>query len=188
MFTRAYYTCVCARVTTEFLIFCCHKCHTSPEKGRGKSQNEALEKASFDDVENEARRLYSEYCYNVLFIRILLQNCDTCDSKNDKTPVIRAYAWGFLRIIVPLWSYCFFRLFEKKLSVVLWKVTRCFMKSDTSFCEKWHVVLWKTSRRFMRNDTSFEKEWSIDLMKWRLYWWNLRWVSLIITDKICCSP
>ena len=165
MFTRAYYTCVCARVTTEFLIFCCHKCHTSPEKGRGKSQNEALEKASFDDVENEARRLYSEYCYNVLFIRILLQNCDTCDSKNDKTPVIRAYAWGFLRIIVPLWSYWFFRLFEKnfpsfyeKWHVVLWKVTRRFVKSDTSFYEKQAVVLWEMIHRLRRNDQSI--------------WWN----------------
>ena len=87
MLSRAY-----ARDSTEFLIFCCHKCHTSPEKGRGKSQNEALEKASFNDVENETRRLYSEYCYNVLFIRMLLQNCDTCDCKNDKTPIIRAYA------------------------------------------------------------------------------------------------
>ena len=42
---------------TEFLIFCCHKCHTSPEKGRGKSQNEALEKASFDGVWDRTRRL-----------------------------------------------------------------------------------------------------------------------------------
>ena len=46
-----------ARVTTEFLIFFCHKCHTSPEKGRGKSQNEALEKASFDGVWDRTRRL-----------------------------------------------------------------------------------------------------------------------------------
>ena len=38
---------------TEVLIFCCHKCHTGAEKGRAKSQNKVLERASFDDVWDE---------------------------------------------------------------------------------------------------------------------------------------
>ena len=122
--TRAY----ARALQTEFLIFCCHKCHTSPEKGRGKSQNEALEKASFDDVENEARRLYSEYCYNVLFIRILLQNCDTCDSKNDKTP--------YTRVRVRIFAYYCTVVVVLVFPIVRKKTFRRFMKSDTLFYEK----------------------------------------------------
>ena len=124
MLSRAY-----ARDSTEFLIFCCHKCHTSPEKGRGKSQNEALEKASFDGVWDRTRRLYSEYCYNVLFIRILLQNCDTCDSKNDKTPVIYARTREGFCVLLYVVVVLVFPLVRKE-------PPRRFMKNKSSFYEK----------------------------------------------------
>ena len=88
-----------------------------------------LEKASFDGVWDGMRRLYSEYCYNELFIRMLLQNCDTCDSKNDK-PLC------YTRVRVWIFAYYCTVVVVLVFPLVRKKTFRRFMKSDTLFYEK----------------------------------------------------
>ena len=84
--------------------------------------------------------------------------CDTCDSKNDKTPVMCACAYARRQVIIVILQFIFLQISNLFPTVVLWKTTRCFTRNDTWFYEKRQVVLWKTTRCFMRNDTSFYEE------------------------------
>ena len=67
-------------------------------------------------------------------------SCDTCDSKNTKTPVMCAYAYARERLIIGLFTNHFrvinftffggsfpFRISNKKQRVVVIKTTRCFL-------------------------------------------------------------
>ena len=91
--------------------------------------------------------------------------CDTCDSKNDKTPVMCACAYARRQVIIVILQFVFLQISNLFPTVVLWKTTRCFTRNNTLFYEKRHVVLRETTRCFMRNDTLFYDEWHVVLLR-----------------------
>ena len=94
-------------------------------------------------------------CVNYSYLVCYKGKCDTCDSKNDKTPVMCACAYARRQVIIVILQFIFLQISNLFPTVVLWKTTRCFTRNDTWFYEKRHVVLWETTRCFMRNDTLF---------------------------------
>ena len=109
--------------------------------------------------------------------------CDTCDSKNAKSPVMCAYACAREGVIVDFFYssensvfdgwlidsfFCIRLLFENNTSllikrhVVFLKTIRCFYQNDTLFFSKRADVFTKTSRRFIIIDPSFVAKRQVD--------------------------
>ena len=99
--------------------------------------------------------------------------CDTCDSKNDKTPVMCACAYARRQVIIVILQFILLQISNFFPTVVLWKTTRCFTRNDTLFYEKRHVVLWRTTRRFTRNNTLFYEERHVVLWRKCLYFFSI---------------
>ena len=108
---------------------------------------------------------------NVLKYSDLRECCDTCDSKNDKTPVdacVRARAReGDYRYFYNSYSHCFHHSSKlEKYPPITWKkISHRFMKNKLSFSVKQHVIFSKTSRRFQQNNTSFSIKQHVVLWK-----------------------
>ena len=102
-------------------------------------------------------KIHQEKQANHWYIKPYMIGCDTCDSKNTKTPVMCVYT----RTRESRWLHVFSQFnfslpllllaTTRKRHVVLEKTIRCFVENDTLFYGKRHVVLWKTSRRFTWN-------------------------------------
>ena len=84
-----------ARLPTAMLIFCCHKCHRVLLKCTKILFLECVFLSSnllrFVVVQKIKRKQCSRWMVNDLNISWLDGECDTCDSKNAKTPVVCAY-------------------------------------------------------------------------------------------------
>ena len=80
--------------------------------------------------------------------------CDTCDSKNAKTPGMRVYARARGRDVIGIFTI---RIGCSRLLFRGWVFSRSlpFIENNTSFSPKQHVVFLKTTRRFPQNNTSF---------------------------------
>ena len=92
-FSRAYvYTRRCARLPTAIQFFCCHKCHTKAKtrEGCGLVLKGIMRRVKQWKREEDETNL--EIQGSLLIISVLIEKCDTCDSKKDKTPVMCAYA------------------------------------------------------------------------------------------------
>ena len=169
------------------LFFCCHKCHTRTkivEKKSEKFTGESDEKRVFpccvlrvsrnwiDEILNYVFRIPAEGCNRVFYEKM----CDTCDSKNNKTPCNARVRVSARRVIIGIFtilkslslvlgSLCSVAPSEggiKKNSLFLWKQAVVFMKTSRRFCENKPLFLWKpavvfvkTSRRFCENEPSF---------------------------------
>ena len=159
-----------ARVPTAMLFFCCHKCHTwmktreKRERKCRKNEGNIREKSarktmSFDVVgrifgkkPHSFVKTHQRKDANCWYKELYTIGCDTCDSKNTKTPVMYAYAYARTR--ESQWLHVFSQFnfslpllllaATKKRHVVLEKTIRCFMKNDPSFYEKQAVVLPET--------------------------------------------
>ena len=112
-----------ARLPTAMLIFCCHKCHTrrkirkknsskfsrNAEKYRNKRHKTRILHCIFKLIsEGQSPHLLRPIHNYTVTNRIstpYLQTCDTCDSKNTKTPVTRAYAYAREGVII--WIFTF---------------------------------------------------------------------------------
>ena len=146
---------------TAVLFFCCHKCHTWGKKERKREEEFCKTEGwntrfsmSFPLVYAYSIRLFvktlQDECVNSSYLVCYKDECDTCDSKNDKTPVMCACAYARRQVIIVILQFIFLQISNLFPTVVLWKVTRRFMKSDTLFYEKRHVVLWEMTRRFTK--------------------------------------
>ena len=159
-----------AHVPTAIVFFCCHKCHTEGKFGRKGGENKVgnatkrkKENRVFQGCDTGILRIYIDRPLKSVqrnrittwFQVIYKENCDTCDSKNTKTPVcmrvrVRARREDYRYFHIP-----FFRLLlsplpsvEKKRHVGFNKTTRHFQQNNTSFSAKQHVVFNKTTCRF----------------------------------------
>ena len=92
-----------ARLPTAMLIFCCHKCHTRGKFGGKNRANFGGRKKEKNDFWSSFQPIFSlwnscllkyvwKYVVMDWIIVCCLLFCDTCDSKNAKTPVMRVYA------------------------------------------------------------------------------------------------
>ena len=96
-------------------------------------------------------------------------SCDTCDSKNTKTPVLCVYArtresrWLHVFLQFNFSLSLFLLATTRKRHVVLEKTIRCFVENDTLFYGKRHVVLDETIRCFRWNDTLFYEKQAVIL-------------------------
>ena len=134
------------------LIFCCHKCHTLGEN-RTKTKENAAQRWSKKHV--FLRCFHLNLARNPLFllkyvwvhsirvweIDIYIGYCDTCDSKNTKTPgcaCVRVRARG---CDYRHFSILFFRFFFLQLS-------------RGSHFQKQPVTFYKTTRHFQQNEPS----------------------------------
>ena len=165
-----------ARIPTAISFFCCHKCHT---RGRNRVKKEGrnskmkrritcfswgrtcILRGKTGGLLKNVRRLVVKSCCLGGYKYI----CDTCDSKNAKTPVVRicAHVWEWVIIdfftFRDVWMMCAQFLL---LSWVGFCSSVCVKKNNPSFCVKWTVVfqkqpvvLCKVSRRFPKNNPSF---------------------------------
>ena len=112
-----------ARIPTAMLIFCCHKCHTrrkirrknsskfsrNAEKSRKKGHKTRILHCIFKLIsEGQPPHLLKPIHNHTVTNRIstpYLQTCDTCDSKNTKTPVTRAYAYAREGVIIGVFTF-----------------------------------------------------------------------------------
>ena len=112
-----------ARLPTAMLIFCCHKCHTrrkirrkssskfsrNAEKYRNKRHKTGILRCIFKLIsEGKPPHLLKRIYNNIVTNRIsttYFQPCDTCDSKNTKTPVKRAYAYAREGVIIGIFTF-----------------------------------------------------------------------------------
>lgn len=142
------------------LFFCCHKCHTRTkivEKKAEKFTGESDEKRVFpccvlrvsrnwiDEILNYVFRIPAKGCNRVFYEKM----CDTCDSKNNKTPCnarVRVRARGVIigiftvlkspsRVLGSLCSVAPSERVIKKTPSLLWKPAVVFMKTSRRFCE-----------------------------------------------------
>ena len=97
---------------------------------------------------------------NVLKYSDLREYCDTCDSKNDKTPVdarTRTCERGRLQVFLQF----IFSLFSSFLKVG--KVSTHYLKKNKpKFSVKQYVVFNKTTRRFVKNKPKFYEKQAVD--------------------------
>ena len=112
-----------ARLPTAMLIFCCHKCHTrrkirrknsskfsqDTEKSRKKGHKTRILRCIFKLISAGQPPHLLKHIHNHIITNRkstpYLQTCDTCDSKNTKTPVTRAYAYAREGVII--WIFTF---------------------------------------------------------------------------------
>ena len=80
--------------------------------------------------------------------------CDTCDSKNAKSPVMCAYACAREGVIVDFFTVRK-TLFLMGGSSIVFFCIRMLFENNTSLLIKRHVVFLKTIRCFYQNDTLF---------------------------------
>ena len=146
---------VCTHELPEFLIFCCHKCHSILVFGGEQKKNLFSLKGWNLRVKYLFCWLISELCswgccISLKYSRLSLF-CDTCDSKKCEIPVVCAYACARREC----WSMPFCRkerfatnwfvnsfLYQNKLPCT------CVFSTDGSFVEKWRVVCRKMTGRF----------------------------------------
>ena len=139
-----------ARIPTAMLFFCCHKCHTRTkivEKKTEKFTGESDEKLVFpccvlrvsrnliDEILNYVLRIGAKGCNRVFYEKM----CDTCDSKNNKTPCNARVRVRARRVIIGIFTVL------KSPSLILdslcsvappegvIKRTRCFCENKPSF-------------------------------------------------------
>ncbi len=83
------------------------------------------------------------------------QACDTCDSKNTKTPVTRAYAYAREGVIICIFTFPQTQFLISVSPIVFYashralKTSRHFPQNDTLFAQKQAVVFIKTTRHFL---------------------------------------
>ena len=85
------------------------------------------------------------------------QTCDTCDSKNTKTPVTRAYAYAQEGLIIGIFTFPQTQFLSSVSPIVFLSFPSC-IKNEPSLSIKRHVVFHKTSRRFHQNNTLFSSK------------------------------
>ena len=112
-----------ARIPTAILIFCCHKCHTR-RKIRRKNSSKFSRNAEKSQKKRHKTRIlrsifklisegYPLHLLKHIHIYIVtnristsyFQPCDTCDSKNTKTPVTRTYAHAREGVIIRIFTF-----------------------------------------------------------------------------------
>ena len=170
-----------ARIPTAMLIFCCHKCHTrrkirrknsskfsrNAEKSRKKGQKTRILHCIFKLIsEGQPPHLLKHIHNHIVTNRISTsysQTCDTCDSKNTKTPVIRAYAYAREGMIIGIFTFPQTQFLSSVSPIVFLRFPSC-IKNEPSLSIKRHVVFTKTSRRFHQNNTSLFRTQCLD---WR---------------------
>ena len=87
-----------ARLPTAILFFCCHKCHTrdrSEKRSWQKYRKRREEKHRFFNCQSRILKTSTPQLLKHIqkkaikhcFTTTCTDNCDTCDSKKDKTPV-----------------------------------------------------------------------------------------------------
>ena len=112
-----------ARIPTAMLIFCCHKCHTrrkirrknsskfsrNAEKSRKKGHKTRILHCIFKLISKgqppHLLKLTHNHTVTNRISTLYFQTCDTCDSKNTKTPVIRAYAYAREGMIICIFTF-----------------------------------------------------------------------------------
>ena len=154
-----------ARIPTAMLFFCCHKCHTRTkivEKKAEKFTGESDEKRVFpccvlcvsrnwtDEILNSVSRIPAKGCNRVFYEKM----CDTCDSKNNKTPCNARVRVRARRVIIGIFTI------PKSPSLVLSSLcsvapSERVIKKNLSLLWKQAVVFVKTSCRFCENEPSF---------------------------------
>ena len=114
---------VYARIPTAMLFFCCHKCHTrrkirrknsskfsrNAEKYRNKRHKTGILRCIFKLISEGQPPHLLKFIHNYTITNRIstpyLQTCDTCDSKNTKTPITRAYAYAREGVIICIFTF-----------------------------------------------------------------------------------
>ena len=160
------------------LIFCCHKCHTrrkirrknsskfsqDTEKSRKKGHKTRILRCIFKLISDRnsphlLKRIHNYIVTNRISMPYF-QACDTCDSKNTKTPVTRAYAYAREGVIICIFTFPQTQFLISVSPIVFYashralKTSRHFPQNDTLFAQKQAVVFIKTTRCFRQNITS----------------------------------
>ena len=157
-----------ARLPTAMLIFCCHKCHTKEENGK--------EKRYFFGKKKEQKACFSllfhrffggenagmlKHAQKPTIIHCIIEDyevtCDTCDSKNTKTPVhtrvcasVREGGYRYFHTI----QHLVFRISISDTSFVccdsklFFERNTSIAKNDGLFSTKQRVIFYKTTCRF----------------------------------------
>ena len=86
-----------------------------------------------------------------------LQTCDTCDSKNTKTPVTRAYAYATEGVIIGVFTFPQTQFLTSVSPIIFSPFPSC-IKNEPSLSIKRHVVFIKTTRRFPQNKPLFSSK------------------------------
>ena len=175
------------------MFFCCHKCHTEGKFGRKGGENKVgsatkrkEENRVFQGCGTGILRLYIDRPLKSVqrnrittcFQAIYKQTCDTCDSKNTKTPVCMRVRVRAIREDYRYFHIPFFRLLLSPLPSV--------EKNDTSVSTKRHVGFNKTTRRFQQNNVSFlGRKVVMDKGEWRKNQRRRRRFSFIRCVKSC---
>jgi len=167
------------------LIFCCHKCHTrrkirrknsskfsqDTEKSRKKGHKTRILRCIFKLISagqppHLLKRIHN-YTVTNRISTPYLQPCDTCDSKNTKTPVTRAYAYAREGVIICIFTIPQTQFLSSVSPIVFLRFPSC-IKNEPSLSIKRHVVFTKTSRRFHQNNTSLFRTQHFDFGKKKL--------------------
>ena len=157
------------------LIFCCHKCHTrrkirrknsskfsqDTEKSRKKGHKTRILRCIFKLISDRnsphlLKRIHNYIVTNRISMPYF-QACDTCDSKNTKTPVTRAYAYAREGVIICIFTFPQTQFLISVSPIVFLPFPSC-IKNEPSLSTKRHVVCTKTSRRFHQNNTLFSSK------------------------------
>ena len=143
-----------ARLPTAMLIFCCHKCHTRGKFGGKNRANFGGRKKEKNDFWSSFQPIFSlwnscllkyvwKYVVMDWIIVCCLLFCDTCDSKNAKTPVMRVYAHAWEWVFHYFFTLRDVRMMCAQFLLLSWVCFCCCgcLKNNPSFYRKWRVVL-----------------------------------------------
>ena len=152
------------------LFFCCHKCHTrrkirrknsskfsrNAEKSRKKRHKTRIFRCIFKLISEEQPPHLLKYIHNHIVTNRIstsyFQICDTCDSKNTKTPVTLAYAYAREGVIIGVFTFPQTQFLSSVSPLVFLSFPSC-IKNEPSLSIKRHVVFVKTSRHFLGHNT-----------------------------------